>query len=55
MPSVRWVSSILRDGYASLLFISEPEPKVFQNNISALRNKEFVTNDILDLLDSGPI
>ena len=44
----RWVLSILRDGYA-LPFISEPEPKIFQNNVSALRNKEFVTNEILDL------
>ena len=50
----RWVLSILRDGYA-LPFISEPEPKIFQNNVSALRNKEFVTNEILDLLNSGRV
>ena len=37
-----WVLSILRDPYA-LPYSSEPEPKIFQNNISALRNKEFVT------------
>ena len=49
-----WVLSILRDGYA-LSFISEPEPKIFQNNVSALRNKEFVTNEILDLLSSGRV
>ena len=49
-----WVLSISRDGYA-LPFISEPEPKVFQNSVSASRNKEFVTNEILDLLNSGCI
>ena len=49
-----WVLSILVEGYA-LPFISEPEPKIFQNNISALRNKEFVTNEILDLLSSGRV
>ena len=49
-----WVLSILRDGYA-LPFISEPEPKVFQNNVSALRNIEFVTNEMLDLLNSGHV
>ena len=46
------VLSILRDSYA-LPIISEPEPKIFQNNVSALRNKEFVTNEIFDLLNSG--
>ena len=49
-----WVLSILRDGYA-LPFISEPEPKIFQDNVSALRNKKFVTNEILDLLSSGRV
>ena len=49
-----WVLRILRDGYA-LPFIPEPEPKIFQNNVSALRNKEFVTNEILDLLNSGRV
>ena len=49
-----WVLSILRDGYA-LPFISEPEPKIFQNTVSALTNKEFVTNEILDLLNSGRV
>ena len=49
-----WVLSILKNGYA-LPFISEPDPKVFQNSVSALRNKEFVTNEILDLLNSGRI
>ena len=27
----------------------------FQNNVSALKNKEFVTNEILDLLNSGRV
>ena len=49
-----WVLSILRDGFA-LPFISEPEPKIFQNNVSALRNNEFVTNKIVDLLSSGRV
>ena len=49
-----WVLSFLMDGYA-LTFISKPEPKVFQSNVSTLRNKEFVTNKILDLLNSGHI
>ena len=48
------VISILREGYA-LPFISEPEPKIFQNNVSALRNKEFVTNEVLNLLSSGRV
>ena len=38
-----------------MTFISEPEPKIFQNNFSALRNKEFVTNEILDLFNSGRV
>ena len=33
-----WVLSILTDGYA-LPSIFEPEPKIFQNNVSTLRNK----------------
>ena len=49
-----WLLSILRESYA-LPFISEPKPKIFQNNVSALRNKEFVTNEILDLLSSGRV
>ena len=49
-----WVLSILKDGYA-LPFISEADPKIFQNNVSALRNKEFLTNEILDLLNSGRV
>ena len=42
------------DGYA-LPFVSEPEPKIFQNNVSALRNKKFVTYEILDLFNSGHV
>ena len=49
-----WILSILRDGYA-LPFISEPEPKIFQSNVSAFTNEEFVTNQIFDLLNSGRI
>ena len=41
-------------GYA-LPFISESEPKISQNNVSALRNKNFVTNEYLDLLNSGHV
>ena len=49
-----WVTRILREGYA-LPFTKEPEPAFFNNNRSALNNREFVTKEILDLLSSGRI
>ena len=47
-----WVIKILSQGYA-IPFTSEPEPAIFRNNRSALDNADFVTEEILDLLDSG--
>ena len=49
-----WVIKILSQGYA-LPFTSEPEPSIFRNNFSALHNADFVTKEILDLLDSGRV
>ena len=49
-----WVLKIWREGYA-LPFISESEPKIFRNNSSALKNKDFVTQEILDPLNSGQV
>ena len=49
-----WVIKILSQGYA-LPFTSEPEPAIFRNNISVLDNVGFVTEEILDLLDSGRV
>ena len=49
-----WVTRILREGYA-LPFTKEPEPGFFNNNRSALNNREFVTKEILGLLSSGRI
>ena len=49
-----WVTRILRAGYA-LSFTKEPQPASFNNNRSALNNREFVTKEILDLLSSGRI
>ena len=49
-----WVIKILSQGYA-LPFTSEPEPAIFRNNLSALHNADFVTKEILDLLDSGRV
>ena len=48
------MTHILREGYA-LPFTKEPEPAFFNNNRSALNNREFVTMEILDLLSSGRI
>ena len=48
------MTRILREGYA-LPFTKEPQPASFNNNRSALNNKEFVTKEILDLLSSGRI
>ena len=44
-----WVTRILKEGYA-LPFTNKPEPAFFNNNRSALNNREFVTKEILDLL-----
>ena len=49
-----WVLRILREGYV-LPFISEPEAKNFRNNSSVTKNKEFVTQEVLDLLGSGRV
>ena len=46
-----WAIKILNQGYA-LPFTSEPEPIIFRNNCSPLDNVDFVTKEILDLLDS---
>ena len=49
------VIKIFSQGYA-LPFTSEPEPAIFRNNLSALHNyADFVTKEILDLLDSGRV
>ena len=48
-----WIK-VSSQGYA-LPFTSEPEPTTFRNNLSALDNTDFVTKEILDLLDSGRV
>ena len=49
-----FILQVIEKGYA-LPFISEPKPSVFSNNRSARDNKEFVTSDILKLLELGCI
>ena len=49
-----WVIKTLSQGYA-LPFTCEPEPAIFRNDLSALNNADFVTKEILDLLDSGRV
>ena len=39
-------------GYA-LLFVTEPEPSFFKDNQSAKNHPDFVTSEILRLLDQG--
>ena len=47
-----FILQLIEKGYA-LPFISEPKPAVFSNNRSAKDNKEFVTSEILKLLELG--
>ena len=49
-----FILHVIKKGYA-LPFISEPKPAVFSNNRSAKDNKEFVTSEILKLLELGCI
>ena len=49
-----FILQVIEKGYA-LPFISEPKPAVFSNNMSAKNNKEFVTSEILKLLELGCI
>ena len=49
-----FILQVIEKGYA-LSFISEPKPAVFSNNRSARDNKEFVTSEILKLLELGCI
>ena len=49
-----FILQVIEKGYA-LPFISEPKPAVFSNNRSAKDNKEFVTSEILKLLELGCI
>ena len=52
MGATDFILEIIRKGYA-LLFVKEPEPAVFGNNQSAKNHPDFVTSEILRLLDQG--
>ena len=47
-----FILEVIRKGYA-LHFVKEPEPAVFENNQSAKNHPDFVTSEILRLLDQG--
>ena len=49
-----FILDTLKSGY-KIPFIQTPEHASFQNNLSALRNKDFVTKTIEDLLEKGCI
>ena len=49
-----FILQVIEKGY-TLPFISEPKPAVLSNNRSATDNKEFVTSEILKLLELGCI
>ena len=46
----QWVISIIRDGYA-LAFVELPPRKQIENHKSAANKKEFVAEQVKDLLD----
>ena len=52
MGASDFILEIIRKGYA-LPFVKEPEPAVFRNNQSAKNHSDFVTSEILRLLDQG--
>ena len=54
MGASDFILDTLRTGY-KLPFIDTPEPKVFRNNKSAMRNESFVGPAISELLSSGRV
>ena len=52
MGASNFILEVIRKGYA-LPFVKEPEPAVFGNNQSAKNHPDFVTSEILRLLDQG--
>ena len=54
MRASPWIPKILREGY-SLPFVQQPPQAFFINNKSALDSSDFVTNEILSLLEQGCI
>ena len=52
MGTSDFILEVIGKGYA-LPFVKEPEPAVFRNNQSAKNHPDFVTSEILRLLEQG--
>ena len=52
MGASDFILEVIGKGYA-LPFVTEPEPAVFVNNQSAKNHPDYVTSEILRLLDQG--
>ena len=52
MGASDFILEVIEKGYV-LPFVKEPEPAVFENNQSAKNHPDFVTSEILRLLDQG--